>query len=224
MFVLAVGAQVTLNTILYRKPSLQGQHPPFLTARLIVDGPGRRYLEKNCSDSKWEVCRYSNNLSGSSDRFLWSSDGVWSVVRWLSRADAQPGCSLRDGRHPRIPPREQFLRSSVNVLTQLEYYDLVGFGLSSDAGAEMHKAFPQAETSYLHSRQAHDNLPLHFFNWVHRAGVVASLIVVAVLLPWLWRVRPRSLIALGFVIAVCIGANALSAATLSGVNGRYGSR
>jgi hypothetical protein len=124
----------------------------------------------------------------------------------------------------RAYPREQFLRSSVNVLTQLEYFDLVGFGLSSDAGAEMHKAFPQAETSYLHSRQAHDNLPLHFFNWVHRAGVVASLIVVAVLLPWLWRVRPRSLIALGFVIAVCIGANALSAATLSGVNGRYGSR
>ncbi len=57
--------------------------PPFLTARLIADGPGYKYLRDNCSTSRYVVCDYLDRLPTPADNFLWSTEptnGVFNVA------------------------------------------------------------------------------------------------------------------------------------------------
>jgi hypothetical protein len=57
--------------------------PPFLMARIIADGPGFRFLKKNCAQKPYTVCNYIDRLPTSSDAFLWSTstaDGVYNTV------------------------------------------------------------------------------------------------------------------------------------------------
>ena len=42
-----MAAQMALHGYLYGKPTLNGERPPYLMARIVADGPGRWYLEKN---------------------------------------------------------------------------------------------------------------------------------------------------------------------------------
>jgi len=224
IIVLAVGAQISLNAFLYGQPSLGGDRPPFLTARLVADGPGRWYLEKHCPESGWEMCRYVNNLSGSSNRFLWSQDGVWVNATLSSRKlilsqDQSLAIAIF-----RAYPREQFVQSLNNFLRQLVTFDLGGFGPHFTIDMELSKALPKAQWLYFESRQAHNQLPRRLFYWIQHGAVVASLVGLAILLPWFLRSRPMRLIALGFVIAAAIVANALFTSTLSTVDGRFGSR
>jgi hypothetical protein len=220
----AVGAQVALNTFLYGKPSLEGDHPPFFTARLIEDGPGRWYLQNNCAESQWEMCHYMDNLSGSADHFLWSPDGVWATAPFRSQELIQSQDWPLTLAVLHTYPREQLLRSATNFALQLLSFSLGACVPSTEVNVQIHDALPQMEQKYLESRQAHCALPLRVFNTINHAAVAASLVGIAIFLPWLWRLRPRRLIALGFVIAVCILANALVTGALSNVNGRYGAR
>lgn len=61
--------------------------PPFLTARLIADGPGHKLLREHCSVQSFEVCRYTARTPHDSDLFLWSegADGVFSVADFSSQ-------------------------------------------------------------------------------------------------------------------------------------------
>ena len=57
--------------------------PPFVTARLIADGPGADYLGSSCPKSGFALCRYRTRLPDNSDGFLWSPearDGLFSLV------------------------------------------------------------------------------------------------------------------------------------------------
>ena len=94
--------------------------PPFLSARLIDEGPGYAALKSACPHSQWVLCGYLSRMPRDSDAFLWSNapaDGVFSatpqaVQRQLSREDfpfalmtarkfpvAVAGCSLRAFAH-----------------------------------------------------------------------------------------------------------------------------
>jgi hypothetical protein len=220
---LAAGAQIALNTLLYGKPSLNGTRPPFLTARLIADGPGRWYLEKNCAELKWEMCNYVDNLSGSTNRFLWNADGVWmgatldSQKRILREEMPFTMAVLR------TYPREQLYQSAANFLMQLITFDLDDFGPNSDIYSDLqfHEALPKARLRYLESRQSRNEMPLRLFNSIHHGVVIASLVGIATLLPWLWRRRPPRLVGLSLVIACSVVANSLFAGTLSMVAGRF---
>lgn len=62
--------------------------PPFLTARLIADGPGTEYLRAECPSSGFLLCRYRARLPQHSDSFLWSTSpavGVFSVIPYRER-------------------------------------------------------------------------------------------------------------------------------------------
>jgi hypothetical protein len=58
--------------------------PPFVTARVLADGPGRDYLRAACAHGAgFELCRFRGQRLDSSDRFLWSArpgQGVFSVA------------------------------------------------------------------------------------------------------------------------------------------------
>jgi putative flippase GtrA len=47
--------------------------PPFLTARVIADGPGRDYLRWSCAHGgKWAMCRFRNTPLRDSEEIIWS--------------------------------------------------------------------------------------------------------------------------------------------------------
>ena len=74
-FIFAYGTRLAIGAYPVR--------PPFLMARIIADGPGYRFLTKNCATKSYVVCRYIDRLPGSAQAFLWSTDpseGVFSVV------------------------------------------------------------------------------------------------------------------------------------------------
>lgn len=57
--------------------------PPFLTARLLGDGTGARYLAKTCPQSGFAACAYANRPPITSGEFLWSEEpgvGAFSLA------------------------------------------------------------------------------------------------------------------------------------------------
>jgi hypothetical protein len=62
--------------------------PPFLMARIIADGPGYQFLEKNCAKRAYVVCKYIDRLPVPSDAFLWSTsltEGIFNVADLSTR-------------------------------------------------------------------------------------------------------------------------------------------
>jgi hypothetical protein len=66
--------------------------PPFLTARMIADGPGYRFLLDTCPDSGYTMCRFVNRLSDTvnldEEDILWSSDpkiGIFTPADPMTR-------------------------------------------------------------------------------------------------------------------------------------------
>ncbi len=51
----------------------------FALARLVGDGPGRAYLDRNCPDTTLRLCAWQGRLSADSDEFLWHPQGpMWA--------------------------------------------------------------------------------------------------------------------------------------------------
>jgi hypothetical protein len=221
---IAALAQLALNGYLYGHPSLNGERPPFLAARIVSDGPGRWYLERHCGEVKWVLCDHLDRLSSDPDNFLWGDDGLWQN---LSESE---GKRLMQEEMPfvlatvRAYPREQFARSAANFWDQLRVFGLFDLGPSSWMLDQFQPVMPAARTSYLASRQARDALPLEEFSSLQFWVVIVSLLIIAAFLPYLWRRRSSPLPGLAGVIFAAVIANALVTGTLSMVEDRFQSR
>ncbi len=116
IILLAAGAQVALNAYLNGEPSLNGERPPFLMARILADGPGRWYLQQHCGELKFAICSDVNNLPQDPDDFLWNENGIWAT------ADDEKQKKLRREEIPfvlatlRAYPRAQISRSAGKLL------------------------------------------------------------------------------------------------------------
>jgi hypothetical protein len=217
---LAAAAQMALHSYLYGKPSLNGDRPPFLTARVIADGPGRWYLQKNCNRLKWVLCDHLQELSGDPDQFLWGDDGIYQNL-----SDDDYNRLMRE----EIPfvlatfrayPGEQFSRSAANFRDQLTTFGFEDLDASSWVLDQFAPVLPRARSSYVNSRQARNELPLDVLGSIQLWAVVASLAIIAVFVPLLWRRHSRRITGLGLVIVSMIAANALITGTLSMVEDR----
>ena len=63
--------------------------PPFVTARIIADGPGYQFLQNNCTQKTYVVCKYIERLPTPSNIFLWSTDperGIFGIADLPTRA------------------------------------------------------------------------------------------------------------------------------------------
>jgi hypothetical protein len=64
-------------------------HPPFLTARVLADGPGRRYLAKACKTaSPYAICPFKWLPLDDSEDILWSDDpsrGIFNLSEFKFR-------------------------------------------------------------------------------------------------------------------------------------------
>ncbi|WP_198355426.1 hypothetical protein [Sphingomonas sp. MA1305] len=61
--------------------------PPFISARLIEDGPGLNYLDSTCPKSNFTLCRFRGRMPYGSDTFLWSANPKNGVFSAASPAD-----------------------------------------------------------------------------------------------------------------------------------------
>lgn len=221
---LAAGAQAALNTYLYGQPSLNGDRPPFLMARIIADGPGRWYLEQHCPQANFAICDFVHNLPDDSDAFIWAEDGVWE------NADDDVRKQLVQEELPfvlatlRAYPQAQVLRSAKNFKDQLRAIGLYDLGASAYVLIEFDKTVRGGRERYLRGRQARNVLPLGFFSRLQSRVVFASLVVMGAFTVLLWRRRPIRLVGLGAVIISMVLANAFVTGAMSTVEDRYESR
>ncbi|HMD31567.1 MAG TPA: hypothetical protein VKG84_06635, partial [Candidatus Acidoferrales bacterium] len=224
IILLAAAAQVALHAYLYGQPSLNGERPPFLMARLIADGPGRWYLEQNCPQANLAICEYVHELPSGTDAFLWGEDSI------LEKAGPEGETRFREEETRfllgtlRAYPREQLYKSAANFWQQLTAFGLWDLGANDWVAEAFDRAMPGQSGRYLQSRQAQDALPLELFTGVHNWTVIASLAVIAVCAPFLWQRRRLRLAGLGVVIASTVLANAFVTGAFSNVEDRYEAR
>jgi hypothetical protein len=224
ILVVAAASQMALHGYLYGKPSLNGERPPYLMARVIGDGPGRWYLEKNCPQLHWAICNHLSQLSDNPDTLLWDEDGAYQ-----SATDEEKNQIDREEMPLvlatlRAYPRQQLSRSAANFNQQFLSFGLYGFDANPWMLEQFNEAMPRARSSYLRSRQAHDALPLDLLTEIQWWAIVASLAAIAVLIPFLWRRHSTRIAGLSLVVAATIVANALVTGVMSVVDDRYGCR
>jgi len=217
-------SQMLLYAYLDGEASLNGERPPYLTARIIADGPGKHYLDQHCSQLDWEVCKHLQNLSADPDNFLWGADGVFE------NSSESGKVRLRREEMPFVLatvqayPREQFAISAANFRAQLFAFGLYGFDSNPWITNELTNHLQASGRDYLHSLQAADRLPLELFSSVQWWVVVGSMALIGVLAPLVWRRREMRLTGLGLIVTSMIVANAFLAGVLSVVDDRYGCR
>ena len=124
----------------------------------------------------------------------------------------------------RAYPREQLFKSAANFRDQLKAFGIYGFDPSPWLLDQFNTVLPQARSSYLASRQQRSLLPLDQFSAIQSFAVNASLVIVAVSIPLLWRRPNPKLIGLSVIVVAIVIANALLTGVLSMVDDRYGCR
>jgi hypothetical protein len=217
-------ALAALHTYLYGKPSINGQRPPFVMARMIADGPGRWYLHRHCPALHVAICAHSHQLPDNVDDFLWSANSIWQ------RASLAEQERIRNEETPivlgtlRAYPRQELVVSARHFWRQLQAFGLYDYDPNPWILAMVDTVLPGARPRYLETRQAQETLHEDFFTSVQDWTVVLSLVVIAcwgVFLRQYWSPRVIGLATIiGFVVVV----NAAVTGVLANVEDRYQAR
>jgi hypothetical protein len=224
IILLVAAAQMALHGYLYGSPTLNGNRMPYLTARIVADGPGRWYLQQHCATLPWAICTRVADLPDNDDDFLWTDGGVWAaatpaqqqqmlqqeVPLVLATIRAYPGAQLRV--------------SLANFRQELNNFGLWDFTANPWMQSELNKVMPGALPRYLRTRQAQTRLPTDLLTTVQQWVVLASTLAIAVLVPLLWRWRRWRMLGLVAVVVPTVIANAFITSVLSEVDSRYQAR
>lgn len=224
LLAVAAVAQLALHGYLYGKPSLNGEHPPYLMARILGDGTGRKYLQAHCPQVQWAICNHLAQLSDDSDDFLWGPDGAFA-----SASDGDQQLMLQQEMPfvlatVRAYPREQLAASAANFWGQLKSFGIYGFDPSPWILDTFATTLPRARGSYIVSRQARGVLPLDLMTEIQFWTVLPSIAFITVSIPLLWRHYSLRLAGLSLIVISIVLANAFVSGVLSVVDDRYGCR
>jgi hypothetical protein len=218
---LAVVAQASLYAFLDGKPSLNGQRPPYLTGRVIADGPGRWYLDSHCATEHWAACGHTANVTSDADSFLWGDNAPYETASDDERAEYEAQDVPFFLATIRAYPREQLQRSAANFGEQLMAFGLYDFDPSDWTLGQFSETISASRASYVRSREARSALPLDTLTEVQFWTVGLSLVIIAGLTPLLWRRHSRGLPGLALVVFSMVVLNAFLTGVLSIVDERY---
>jgi hypothetical protein len=224
IILLAMLSQLAINALIFGTPSLAGEHPPFLLARVIADGPGKWYLSKNCGELRLSICKDLQRLPSDSDDFLWQGDGIWMT------ASAAEQNRLREDEMTVIYgtliayPLEELRISTVNFLRQLRTFE-IDMNWTTPWVLEMFDSIiPSSKEQYLASRQVRQTLNEELFNSEQKWSVLASIVIITIGIALFRWTRTPQLAGIASVVLFVVVANAAVTGILSEVDNRYQSR
>ncbi len=203
--------------------------PPFMSARLIADGPGKTYINEKCPQADFEICHYKNKLhEQTSDDLLWSLKediGVFTLASKVSRNNL----SKQDFSFAKAVAFEypwQVLRTSwINVQSQLVYIGLEEFRYNTTiVNGFLYKLPDTIYTAMKNSRAAKNEFDVHPYEQIIKIGVVLSLLACIFTIRIL--IRMKKFHQAWFLIAVLISIliNAVVCGVLSTPHDRYQAR
>ena len=90
LLLLLVFAAIAVNSLTYKligkASGLDPVAPPFITARIIEDGSGMRYIKANCT-REFIICKYKAKVPTNSAEFLWSEDPTKGLFKVIPKED-----------------------------------------------------------------------------------------------------------------------------------------
>jgi hypothetical protein len=151
--------------------------PPFLTARLLADGPGAAFLRDSCPQAGFTACHFIDQLPvATAGDFLWSPDPKIGV---FTPADPATRRALADEQYHfvyevlRYDPVGVAVAALHNTFVQFGMLRVNEFNLSEgDRGALSHSVPPRHLRVLEETRSWANALPL---------GLMSAIILVAVL-------------------------------------------
>jgi hypothetical protein len=206
-------------------------NPPFLTARVIADGTGVRYVRERCGGA-FAVCAYADRFPMDVDDFLWGDGpkGVFDTAPSSERralGDEQTRFALAVVR---AYPIDQALASARNIVAQAFETELSDFDYKSVVATSLTSRVPPAYARVLERTAAYrQGWPLGAA-WALQAIVTMAALGVA-LGAGLHARRPEAENEAGSaagrlfaMIVVGVAANAAVCGALSTLYGRYEAR
>ncbi|HEX2711865.1 MAG TPA: hypothetical protein VHM88_06530 [Candidatus Acidoferrales bacterium] len=211
-------AQVALNEYLYGQPSLNGERPPFLLARVIADGPGKRYLEQHCGELRLAICAHVRDLPDNTDDFLWG-DHAWNSPEQEEQLRHEEMAVVLGSL--RAYPREELFAAAHHFWRQLLNYGLWSYDPNQWTSENIDISLPGSRVRYLRSRQAQGMLHEQLFSSLQDWTLIASLLVIVAWTLFARRWWSRRLVGLTAIITFIVVANAAVTGNLSNVEDRY---
>jgi hypothetical protein len=222
---LAALAQVAVHARLYGQPSLFGNPPPFLMARLLGDGPAFDYLEQHCNEFGGAICEHAGNLPQTAEDFLWKPDGIWHT------ASEEQQDQLRRQQLPlllatlRYAPGRQAKISARNFFEMLVTLGPADFSRQNTfLPGNMDWAASGLSDRFEASLQARDAMPQALFRKLQAATTLVSVLLIAFALPLIAEQRLQVLSCLAAVVIFAVLANAFLSGVVSCIDPRLQGR
>ena len=201
----AIAAQFAIHARLHGQPSMFGKGLPFLTARVIADGPGADYLREHCDEHNWIICQYRGDLPTSMREFLWEPDGVWTSADLVTRERLRAEEFAFVAAVLRTYPVRQMKATMANIRSQAMSFDLWTFGSHPDVNHTIRRRVPAMAAAYSQARQRRASLNIDLFSSICRRTVYFSALAVPVLLVVCRRRSACPAALLGFALFILLG-------------------
>lgn len=203
---------------------------PFLSARLIADGPGTVYLRNNCPASGFMLCQYVKEFPLNSQDFLFGTEPGKTLFATASHDD-RLAISKEQFRFLiavfKSNPLAVLKTSIDNSIAELFDFTFDEFHFGPDRAKQMDRNLPVETLSRLHKTAAYRNtVPIKALNRIVYAFVAASILylLLAVFGALPERRMDRNQKHLFYWIVFGLVVNAAICGTLSGVFPRYEAR
>lgn len=219
VILLAVVVTLVSNRAVIGRWSVTGNHPAFLLARSIADGPGRLYILDHRDDPSLAIARFADRLPRTTDGFLWEPDSIYQTAdrQTLDRIKQQ---ELRVVLHAALArPLLQFKASARQFVRQLSMFGPWAFDRNPYILDNAQRVLPDAGAGFFDSRQYRNTLPEQRLFRITRVTVTLAALVAVVLL-----LLRRRLLLLGATIIIGVVLNAAITGILSEAVDRYQAR
>ena len=227
---IAILANVIFTAGVARALNKEPIAPPFLSARLIADGPGVAFLDRECQrdPASWTLCLHRAKLPMESDEFLWSDNPTRSVFgsadeqtqRRLAREDKRFFVNVFADAP--LSVLRQSLAGTFKVLTD---FRIINFNYDEERVQSFAaKLPPEIAAQMAETRAAHGEMPVHFQAVLTVLSTLASLSIIVLVAARSIRdgvgLSPQMVRMVAILVLACL-ANAAICGALSSPTSRY---
>lgn len=195
----------------------------FMMQRLIQWGVIEEYLGDACPEKGYRLCEYRDSIPRD---FIWREESpLYKTGGWMENKE-EYGAIIRE-----VATDWKYLRAILARSVETSFELFFSFDVGDTTGPQLEGSspfetikwrFPEQWRRYLGSRQSFEKLDFGLLNFVQRVVLLAGLFISLLLLLSRRAPMPQKIL-VGFFL-ICLVANAVVFASLSGVFPRYQSR